>query len=167
MDALNLFVTSPKINWNITLKSIDLFREEANPKIPFKDFSGTQEICRYEKELKGISLFVTPVFRQALIGFKSCFETDRNLDNYKGLVKQITADFGQPVYAIKEQWKGPDLMGYPCNIWILPDAILEVGIHEDNFVALGYVLLTKKDKYKEIYTPGYLSVIGWKPPKTL
>ncbi|MEI8175816.1 MAG: hypothetical protein WCG78_03005 [Candidatus Omnitrophota bacterium] len=167
MESIKIFAQSDKIKWGIPESSISFFSAEENCRIPFTDFSGVQEVCRYEKEVSGVRVYVTPVFKPTLIGFKACFEPEQDLSCYKKICNEFTAQNGQPAYSIKEKWEGQDLRGYPCNIWILADAILELGIHEENFVVLGYALLTKKDRYREIYTESYLGTIGWKPPKGL
>ena len=163
MESIKLFVSSDKIKWGMPQSKINLFTSEVNSSVPYKDFSGNHEICRHEKELGGVVLYVTPVFKQGLISLKAFFELDSDMASYRSFIEFIKKEFGEPSYATKEEWKGKNLMGYPCNIWILPDAILEAGIREEAFVALGYAVLTVKDNFKEVYTQEYLKKMGWNP----
>jgi len=167
MDSLKFLVNSDKVHWDLPQSALAAgFSAENNVKIPYTTM-GAKEICRYERNLGEVTVFVTPVFKPNLISFRGIFEQGGSLEGYKKVLDFIVGQAGEPVYMSKEGWRGTELAKYPCSVWILPDAILEIGIHDDNYVPIGYVRLTNKGKYKEVYTEKYLSQIGWKPPKQL
>jgi hypothetical protein len=165
MEAIKLFVTNTKIQWGIPLDDLFLFSAEYKCSIPF-DMFGEKAICRYQKSIIGIPLYVTPAFNQkGLFFLKASFDQGEKLENYADLKCEIIKQFGAPQYTVQETWDGEDLALYPCNIWILSDSILEIGVMEKRFVPVGYASIVRKDCYKEAYTDNYISKIGWDPKK--
>jgi len=163
MEAIRLLSTSDKICWEMPIGMLIMFSAEFNCSIPFEMF-GEKAICRYGIQLKGVTLYVTPVFNQSgLICLKSFFDHGEKAEQYQLLLGGILSDFGEPVYKVHEKWERSSLTTYPCNIWVLSDSVLEVGIHEERFIPFGYVTVTEKKNYKDIYTGSYLSRIGWAP----
>jgi hypothetical protein len=165
MEAIRLLTTNSNIEWGMPDNMLIQFSAEFNCSIPFEMY-GEKVICRYEAQFKGIPLYVTPVFdKNALVCLKAFFEHGEMAQQYKSFLDGVLRECGQPVYKLPEEWQDDRLTAYPCNIWVLEDGILEVGIHEERFVPVGYVMATGKNNYRSIYTDHYISEIGWDPKK--
>lgn len=166
MEPINLLVSTDKIQWGMPLQNLILFAAEFGCSIPYK-FLGQSEICRYEKHFKGIALYVTPVFSQdKLISLRAFFEQGEDLEAYRTVRDGVIAEFGQPVHKVNEEIGPNGLSRYPHNIWICPDALIEVGIAEQRaFVPLGNMMVTLKSSYKVVYTDRYLAMVNWRPPR--
>ena len=168
MEPIKLLESTDKITWGMPLDKLFLFSAESQCSIPF-DLLGEKEICRYERVYHGISLYVTPVFKHqnGLVSLRALFEYGDDVNQYHRLYDAISSELGAPVYVLKEELKDGAFSRYPCNIWIVGDSIVEVGIREDRFVPFGYVVVTNKEHFRDIYTDKYLDLIGWDPKKQI
>ncbi len=162
-EPIQLLVTNPKIRWGMSQEKVSLFSSELNCNMPFNMF-GETVICRYQKTIEGVPLYITPAFNKTgLFHLKGCFEQGERLESYKTLIAKIVEGFGEPDYTVKAELRGNKFESYPCDIWVFPDSILEVGIQEIRFVPTGYVWLTKKESCNDVYDDEHIETIGWDP----
>lgn len=165
INPITLLVNSEKIRWGMPKSDIILFSVHENCSIPFELY-GENEICRYKKCLNGIPLYITPRFNSSgLFAFKALFEEGDRLENHEALLRYISSECGYAVHSQKEIWKDGQLELYPCSLFDMSDAILEIGIHEDRFIRTGYLLLTNKNSLGDVYTDRYVREIGFDPRK--
>jgi len=168
MDPIRFFVHGKKVKWGLPLEKVSYFSDEQDCSIPF-DMYGEKEACRYEIKFNDIPLYVSPVFNeQGFYLVKTTFEQGDKLGVLLKLNEFFTADCGPPVYECKEIWEHQEVTGYPCVIWVLEDAILELGVHMDKkYIVVGYIFLTWKKYQKTVYDEAHLNEIGWDPGETL